>query len=173
MNDTKGMDKTYLRESYEPFLSSIFYEPAKNIAQLYKKKGSVGFRASDGTVVPLQTFEGEYYIDIPKISNYTFYDYDPFDINEIKNYLNEDFILNYTYMYDLKIIQEIIGKDNKYGVFSPGAIKILTTLGWELKDKSDSKGQGQGQGNQVSSYSIKYKLASEVNMFLTTIIMMN
>jgi len=167
MNDTEELDKTYLKESYQQFVSSSFYEPAKRIAQLYKQKGSVGFKAADGSVIPLQTFNGDYYksvsvnhIDIPKMSTYFFYDYDPFNKNEIKNYLNEDFILNYTYMfmYKLKTIKSIVGKDNKYGIFGPGVIKILTTLGWKLKDDKKSK------NDPTISANLKYQVATEVNI---------
>ncbi|OUM60152.1 hypothetical protein PIROE2DRAFT_21129 [Piromyces sp. E2] len=166
MNDTKKMDETYFKESYEIFISSSFYEPAKRIAQLYKQKNSVGFKAADGSVIPLQSFDGEYYksvsinhIDIPKISTYSYYDYDPFNKNEIKNYLNEDFILNYTYMFMHKLdtIKSIVGKDNKYGIFGPGVIKMLTTLGWKLKDNKDSN-------DSKISANINYKLATEIDI---------
>jgi len=166
MNDTQELDKAYLKESYQQFITSSFYEPAKRIAQLYKQKNSVGFKAADGSVIPLQTFNGEYYksvsinhIDIPKMSTYSFYDYDPFNKNEIKNYLNEDFILNYTYMfmYDLKTIKESVGKDNKYGIIGPGVVKILTTLGWELKDDKN-------KDDPKKSSNLKYVLATEVDI---------
>ncbi|ORX57882.1 hypothetical protein BCR36DRAFT_344696 [Piromyces finnis] len=166
MNDTKGMDKIYLKESYDQFLYSSYYEPAKEIARLYKQKGSVGFKTSDNSVIPLQTFDGEYlkslsinHIDIPKMKSYYYYEYDPFNKNEIKDYLNDDFILNYTYMfmYDLNTIKSIVNKDGKYGIFGSGTVKILTTLGWKLKhDKNND--------DPTISANIKYQVATEVDI---------
>jgi len=161
MNATEEEEKSSLLESYEPFLVSHFYEPAKKVAQLYKQKGSVGFKAADGKVIPLQTFDGEYikscsitHIDIPKVKKYSFYDYDPFNKDEIKDYLNEDFVLYYTYMfsYDMETILSIVGENNKYGFLSPNIIKILTTLGWTEKD------------NPSATPNVKYKVAEEVKI---------
>jgi len=141
VNDTR-IERKALSNAYTPITQSPFYEKAKEIAQLFKQKGSVGFRAYDGSVVPLQTFKGEYYrsvsvchIDIPKITDAVFYDYDPFNKNEIKDYLNEDFIMNYTYMfmYDVGEIAKIVSKEKEPKIFGPGVIKILKTMGYSIK----------------------------------------
>ncbi|ORX64980.1 hypothetical protein BCR32DRAFT_272881 [Anaeromyces robustus] len=142
MNATAEDEKVALTNAYQTFLNSEYYLKAREIASIYTKKGSVGFKANDGTIIPLQTFDGEYYkslsinhIDIPKINTEIYYDYDPFDKNEIKNYLNEDFIMNYTYMfmYDVDTIASIVASKNKHGIIGPGVINILKTIGWTEK----------------------------------------
>jgi len=167
MNVTEDIEMDSIKESYEPFLSTPYYEQAKKIAQLYNIKGSVGFKATDGSVVPLQTFDEQYiksssisHIDIPKINTYSYFEYDPFNKNEIKDYLNEDFILNYTYMfvYDVDTIASIVAQNNKYGVIGPGILKILTTLGWTEK--------GQDRSSNPSA-SMTYEVATEVKIEYT------
>jgi len=169
MNATEEEEKQSLLDSYEPFRSSSYYEPARKIAQLYKQKGTVGFKTVDGTIVPLQTFDDEYiksssiiHIDIPKMSNYSFYDYDPFNKKEIQTYLNEDFILNYTYMfaYDVDTILSIVGKNNKHGFLSPNIIKILTTLGWTEKGSKSSS-----TNNAVVNYEIANNVKIEYDNY--------
>eukprot|EP00833_Pecoramyces_ruminatium_P010861 jgi/Orpsp1_1/1184893/evm.model.c7180000091404.1 len=140
--DDESLEGTALYNAYQTIFTSNYYEKGKEIARLFKRKGTVGFKANDGTIVPLQTFNDEFYrsisvchIDIPKISDATFYDYDPFNKNEIKEYLNEDFIMNYTYMfmYDASEIADIVSNKKNANIIGPGVIKILRTMGWKIK----------------------------------------
>jgi hypothetical protein len=160
VNNT-DIEKKALFNTYSALIDSPYYEQAKEIAKLFKQKGSVGFRAYDGSVIPLQTFKGEYYrslsvchIDIPKITDAAFYDYDPFNKNEIKDYLNEDFIMNYTYMfmYDVDEIAKIVSNTKDPKIFGPGVIKILKTMGWRIK------------GDTSAPSNTQYELATDINI---------
>jgi len=107
----------------------------REIAKLYKKHNTIGFKSNDGEVITLQTFNDKYlssssicHISVP----YKCDELASCTSNKIDDYDN-DFLMYFNYPIQFKTSDMINRFKNKYGLIGPKIMKILTTIGWTEK----------------------------------------
>jgi len=144
----------YEKASIEDCFNSLKGSTKDLISSLTKnyffKHKSLGFLTSDGQVIPLQTFDGEFYsgtsidhIDSTNV-NSNLHDINPFlslllNKDNLQKFLDEEFLMYFTEFdnFPLKIILDsLLVKNNKHGLIGPGTINILKTLGWAEKGEN-------------------------------------
>jgi len=142
------------------------------VARLFKTLNSIGFRAKDGSIVELQTFDGTYesassisHINVPYSCK------NSGSCSSVGKYPEENYLMYFTVISKAstdKLINAFKGK-TKHDLVGPNIIKVMTTLGWNEKN-----GENNINNNKYTVASGKYTngTSSRINSstYLMTII---
>jgi len=123
------------------------------VANLFKTLNAVGFRTKDGSVVELQTFDGNYesassisHINVPfpcKNSG---------SCNTLGRSPEENYLMYFTVISKAStdtLIRKFQGA-SKYDLIGPNIVKIMTTLGWNERN-------GNNNNNDDTEYQVPTK----------------
>jgi len=160
------------RKFYMNIVQGPHYEEVKKIATVYKKEKSLGFKTSNGNIVPLQTFDhyfsstsSIFHTEPTKIDTLNFFDVDPYNQTAVTSCMDKDFLMNYSLfiLSDIDTIVTLVGKDNRHGAIGPGIVDIMKTIGWTEK--------GQLRNERIYYIPDDFKLTVDTNidyLFRTT-----
>lgn len=114
-----------------------------NLANSFKTKGAIGFKAYDGELITLQTFD-----DYEKISSISHINL-PFDCNTSINCViskdsmkdvDENYLMYFTIVnLSTQKLMERYSQNSPYGFIGQKIVKILKTIGWEERKNTDGK----------------------------------
>jgi len=110
-------------------------------ADLYLTNNSIGFKASDGEIITLQSFDNKYLS-----SSTACHVAVPFKCESFKQCFSENieeydnnYLMYFSFPTKFKTSEMLKKFNNNYGLIGPNILKILTTIGWTEKGKPEDQ----------------------------------